>query len=589
MKHIMLLCLSEVYLDGDKKLSLSSYKLSDGTMIHCVQTNESAVRWTADNLRRQQEQLDCLFYFSTKRTQEDICYIDDENQEHCLTHEALFLKRIGAFAAHCVRIDYNERNQSEESLRQVLEMADAILSFMKKQQWQPEEVQLHADVTGGFRHASMMLLSVMQLLKYYGIQTPAVLYSNGNEKEVENVTGIYRMFNLISGADEFINFGSTREITAYMEGSEQTTETKVLLQKMRDFTNAVRICRTGKIAPLARELQTALKDFEKAGAVSRQEKIFLRILAIFKMEYEFLLKEDFTNLDIIRWCVEKGYLQQAMTLCSEWIPEVIVARHIFYPIRPGVQTTCHQMRKKYQTWQHYFINTYTPKTVRKMTCLPDEEEAWRKVIFLFGQDETIDCISKQYPEATAKLKPLLDDLFIGSRLLADMKKAGIDPLSIRSICPKTYAVLRSMYLNDSNVLPSRLPEATYFSRRRLKHICNYLAYAGSEVLQKFIPEDVVPPEDMEGGISVPIGDVPRLYCAEAAWKIRQKQYLRMMNYGIVQYRQSTKAALEILYDYFKIRIERNNINQADAEDTLSTGEVKDLMLGLLQRLESGHS
>ena len=88
---------------------------------------------------------------------------------------------------------------------------------------------------------------------------------------------------------------------------------------MRDFTDAVRICRTGKIAPLARELQTALKDFEKAGAVSLQEKIFLRILAIFKLEYGSLLKEGFTNLDIIRWCVEKGYLQQSMTLCLSLI------------------------------------------------------------------------------------------------------------------------------------------------------------------------------------------------------------------------------------------------------------------------------
>ena len=57
---------------------------------------------------------------------------------------------------------------------------------------------------------------------------------------------------------------------------------------------------------------------------SFQEKIFLRILKVFKAEYGGLLKEDFTNLDIIRWCVEKDYLQQALTLCTEWIPSEIV-------------------------------------------------------------------------------------------------------------------------------------------------------------------------------------------------------------------------------------------------------------------------
>ena len=585
MKHIMLLFLSEVHLDGDKKLSLSPYKLSDGTRIDCVQTNESAVRWTADNLRRQQEQLDCLFYFSTKRTQEELCYIDDENQEHRLTHEALFLDRIGSFAAHCVRIDYNERSQTEESLRQVLEMAEAIRDFMKTKSWQPEEVVLHADFTGGFRHASMMMLSVMQLLKYYGIRTTAVLYSNRNEQQVENVTGIYRMFNLISGADEFINFGSTREITAYMEGSEQTLETKRLLQTMRDFTDAVRICRTGKIAPLARELQTALKDFEKAGAVSLQEKIFLRILAIFKLEYGSLLKEGFTNLDIIRWCVEKGYLQQSMTLCSEWIPEEIVASRIFYPVSTLIQSECIQKRKKYQTWQHYFINTYTPTNSRRKNSPPSEEDDLRNVILLFGQNTKIERIAKKYPEATAKLKPLLDELFIGSKVLADMKKTGITPSRIKERYPKTYNILHSMYLKDNNSPVFHLSEEEYFKRRKLERICNYLAYAPSDVFLKLIPPGAVPAKDVERDIPVPIGQVPRLYASEAAWNIRQKQYLRMIDYSIVRYRQPTKGALEILHDYFKIRTERNNINHANAEDTRSTEEVKNLVSDLLQRLE----
>ena len=42
MKHIMLLFLSEVHLNDDRTLSVSRYHHLDGTMIYCVQTNESA-------------------------------------------------------------------------------------------------------------------------------------------------------------------------------------------------------------------------------------------------------------------------------------------------------------------------------------------------------------------------------------------------------------------------------------------------------------------------------------------------------------------------------------------------------------------
>ncbi|MBS5213837.1 hypothetical protein, partial [Megasphaera sp.] len=298
-----------------------------------------------------------------------------------------------------------------------------------------------------------------------------------------------------------------------------------------------------------------------------------------------LLKEDFTNLDIIRWCVEKGYLQQSMTLCSEWIPEEIVASRIFYPVSTLIQSECIQKRKKYQTWQHYFINTYTPTNSRRKNSPPSEEDDLRNVILLFGQNTKIERIAKKYPEATAKLKPLLDELFIGSKVLADMKKTGITPSRIKERYPKTYNILHSMYLKDNNSPVFHLSEEEYFKRRKLERICNYLAYAPSDVFLKLIPPGAVPAKDVERDIPVPIGQVPRLYASEAAWNIRQKQYLRMIDYSIVRYRQPTKGALEILHDYFKIRTERNNINHANAEDTLSTEEVKNLVSDLLQRLE----
>ena len=52
MKHIMLLFLSEVHLNDDRTLSVSRYHHLDGTMIYCVQTNESAVRRTGRSIKK---------------------------------------------------------------------------------------------------------------------------------------------------------------------------------------------------------------------------------------------------------------------------------------------------------------------------------------------------------------------------------------------------------------------------------------------------------------------------------------------------------------------------------------------------------
>ena len=59
----------------------------------------------------------------------------------------------------------------------------------------------------------------------------------------------------------------------------------------------------------------------------------------------------------------------------------------------------------------------------------------------------------------------------------------------------------------------------------------------------------------------------------------------MMSYDYVGYKRPAKAVLEILYDYFQIRTERNHINHAYEEDSLSTQAIKDLVLDLLRRME----
>lgn len=539
MKHIMLLFLSEVRLNPDCTLSFSRYKNPDGTIIYCVQANESAVRRTADVLQKQGERLDCLFYFSTKRTQEEICYIDEVGDERTMTHEALFRERVQSFAAHCIGIDYDESMRNEESIRRALSMADTMGTFMEAQLWQPEDVELHVDVTGGFRHASMMMLAVIQLLKYRGIRTMSVLSSNRHEQQVENVTDIYRMFNLISGADEFINFGSTREIMDYMEGAEQTTETKLLLETMRDFTNAVRICRTGKIAPLAKELQEALRNFERAGAVSLQEKIFLRILEVFKSEYGSLLKEDFTNFDIIRWCVEKGYLQQAMTLCSEWIPGEIVGRHIFYPIKDAVIEKCIRGKVSYQTWQQHFLNGLIvgKRKKKRKSSLKNDSEAPR--------NEECDMISAEYENSEA------DTISEESRFDEALEK---DFLSRRDESAEEHK-------GSQKDLAYEGVEKDENSKESLSH----------RALKDDLPSE---------------GYISGIYCDDVNWNDRQANYLRLINNGEADYMRPGQATLELLYNYYQIRIERNNINHANGEGCLSTEKIKDLVLDLLRRMEN---
>ena len=189
MKHILLMFFSEARLHHD------------GMMMDGVRDKESVVQSIADSLKVQGEQLDCLCCFSTKKLPEEIGYGDEVSCAYILNHEALIPARMQSLAGHFIGIDYDERSQLEKRIHQVLKMADRIDAFIEEQSWQPEEVALHVDITGDVRYASMMMLSVIQFLKCRGIRKVDVLYADGNEQPVENITEIYRMFDLFSRAD----------------------------------------------------------------------------------------------------------------------------------------------------------------------------------------------------------------------------------------------------------------------------------------------------------------------------------------------------------------------------------------------------
>ena len=130
------------------------------------------------------------------------------------------------------------------------------------------------------------------------------------------------------------------------------TDERTLAEFRNDFMDAVQICQTARVMPLARELQSSLED------VGTEEKMAVQ------KEFAFLRKADFNELDLIDWCLGKGYLQQALTLCVEWIPAEIVSHRIFYPVVKEVLLPC-VWRKGEQTWQQYFLNDYVPPTSKE--------------------------------------------------------------------------------------------------------------------------------------------------------------------------------------------------------------------------------
>lgn len=331
MKNILLMFLS----DGGK--SESKYKIGTSKIVATRHSNESAVYELAQTCK-----IDMIFAFASKRVMES-----QEIEGKKQTTLEYFQQRVAGIVApkNIVICPYDETKNMNTALTDVGAMAEMILA--KRKEYAAEEYTLHADMTGGMRNASMMMLGVMRLLEYSQIKMGRVLYSNWVKYRdinwVEDSADVYRFFDLVAGAKEFVNYGSVIELNNYFAKEKETSaELKGLLYAMENFSESIKLCKYGEFKKAIRELGENIELFLQKLDAQRDandrlfstmlpkpdaqkdanDRLFSTILPIIQKSYEPLLASD-NDLEIIDWCIKRGYLQQAMTLYTERVPEFI--------------------------------------------------------------------------------------------------------------------------------------------------------------------------------------------------------------------------------------------------------------------------
>lgn len=246
----------------------------------------------------------------------------------------------------------------------------------------------------------------------------------------------------------------------------------------------------------------------------------------------------------------------------------------------------------YQTWQQYFLNDFTVARTKKDSeaylnrLFPRLEKKkrvtrLRTIIADFEASGDMASVLRRYPKDAGYFKALLEELQVGPQVLADLNKERLTRQELKKKFPKIYAVLHRMYHHVKTPLMFDQTMDEFFKTRTIGPMYNVLKTAPYQFFQTLLP---LPDEFLEQ-TPPSVGDIPGIYVSQIAWNNRQVYYLRMMSYDYVGYKRPAKAVLEILYDYFQIRTERNHINHAYEEDSLSTQAIKDLVLDLLRRME----
>lgn len=552
-KHIMLAFVSPVNARSLGEPII--YPDIQGKPYTAIQTNESAIVYV-ERMLGEKNSLAKIFLIASDSVRKGKVQYGNEFGD--ITHLEFLQKRI---EKECPQLadkfsvqNYSDNSaELEKNILQTAEIADAVIRFAKENP--DDKIIVHADMTGGFRHASMLMLSIIQLLKYRGVEIGEVLYSDPTSKPkvVYSVQEIQRMFSLITGADEFVKFGSVEALNEYFD-SNKPDAVEDLLDAMNRFSEAIKICRTSKIEDELKNLSRHIKTFREQHSKDLRSELFAKIIDTIEREYGSLIGGATERLTIIRWCVRKGFLQQALTLCVEWLPEEIVKREICTPKDSGIKEICElRANSDQRTWQQHFIVEY------KVAKQDDSErnfcEELRDVLRNHSGDGK--CPEE---ERFKKLKYFLEE-YANSCVLFSLyvwNKKSIDELE--KIYPIFVSVLKAIS-EHRNIALNRI-----FHDRIPRLVAGF---PNTKLLELFEVEDEQVSESEE----------------DKKLNNRLKEYRQMFSEKVICSELDEEKALSFLEGYYKLRQERNNANHASTKASTPVSDIKDIIDKYLSELE----
>ena len=317
----------------------------------CEQTNETALKYIGWRLRQSGEEINAAYAFVTNAVYE---------------HD--FCRLVGRFAAEQYAIKpiyFDERSTIDGSFRSINVMYELLLG-----EYRPaEETVIHMDLTGGFRHSTVLMLELLRLLKYSGYKIGMITYTSFNEHRIEAVNELVGMFDLISGAQDFTSNGSVGQLQAFFANEQQSLRLQRLLKNMEHFSECIKSCSTKEaLLAAAGSLRSALAGYkaylQTSSSVSEQERFFAGLLPTIEKEYAAIFACDNTTASIpklIRWCLQKGLLQQAATYATELLPVYLVDSGLLTINDSTITEECQRTGKAWSNWQVELLKNYNFK------------------------------------------------------------------------------------------------------------------------------------------------------------------------------------------------------------------------------------
>lgn len=221
-----------------------------------------------------------------------------------------------------------------------LNAINAIVEELEKMQKENDDLKIYVDIHGGLRGTQDMLNTVLSMSQYYSfkIENKDVFTVNSKdgsntEWKIDTVKEILAITKVASAIGECINTGYAEAFHAIEEdflsiGVNKFEERKVLIDILSNIARSIQFCNVEEFNRQLGSLKTAMEEIERKLKEEAIDSLMKLLYPLIKNSYGKLL-EDHTVIDEIEWCVEKGFMQQALTLIESKMPAEFIKNKFF--------------------------------------------------------------------------------------------------------------------------------------------------------------------------------------------------------------------------------------------------------------------
>lgn len=333
----------------------------------CEHTNEISLKYISWKLKQDNKKIDAVYAFVSEEVQNDLERFKSLFRDYDFDIKAITL--------------YNNGNLSG-SFRSISAMADILQDYINNNQ---VDVCIHIDMTGGPRHAVMLMMALIQMIKFTGAKVGMVTYANilkgKTEGIIEETNEIMNMFTLISGAEEFAAFGNVSQIQKYFASREDISWClNNVLDAMENLSETIKVCGSyesmkNTLADLAENIRMYEKFYwERKDTLSEQELFFGKLLPTIKNEYAEIMPDNgksATPIQIIRWCARRSFLQQAVVFYTEWLPDYLIKSKLVEITKKEIIEDCEKAKMEWSSWPIYLFRSYV---------IPPKKSAQQQVV-----------------------------------------------------------------------------------------------------------------------------------------------------------------------------------------------------------------